>query len=151
LFGRAFGKKDDRIDVTVFDDLKKLDKLMARFFEVRKPLASTINILAGALYSVFSATDDPSLPVMQKACFDYFKLGGIAVSGPMSLLSGMKPSPATLIFHFFSVAVFGCLQALKPFPTPGRILLAIRVLMAANRIVQPLIKAELRLKWKPVA
>lgn len=128
---------------------RRLDRMMKEFFRQRRPLASTINILAGALYSVFSATDDPSLPVMQKACFDYFKLGGIAVTGPMSLLSGMNPSPATLIFHFFSVAVFGSLQALKPFPTLGRLLLAIRVVLAANRIVQPLMRKELGITWDP--
>ena len=31
---------------------------------------------------------DPALPFMRKACFDYFKLGGVARDGPLSLLSG---------------------------------------------------------------
>ena len=54
----------------------------------RYPLASTINVLSLALYAVFAATDDPYLPAMREACFNYFQLGGECVNGPMSMLAG---------------------------------------------------------------
>lgn len=38
------------------------------------------------LVLIFDA--DPALPYMRRACFDYFKLGGVAVSGPIGLISG---------------------------------------------------------------
>jgi len=138
----------DRRDIS---DLRRLDAIMARFYSRRKPYAGTINILANALYSVFSARDDPSLPIMRKACFDYFKLGGIAVSGPVGLLSGLKPSPALLVFHFFSVALYGVARLLFPFPTPARIWMAFRLLRAATSIVRPLIMSEQVQCWKPSA
>ena len=63
---------------------------LKEIYETRKPLASTVNILAVALHAVFAAPvkEDPALPYIQQACWNYFKLGGAAVSGPMSLLSG---------------------------------------------------------------
>ncbi|KAF0852941.1 mitochondrial squalene monooxygenase-like protein [Andalucia godoyi] len=128
-------------------DLKRLEKIMSAFYSKRKPYASTINILANALYSVFSAQDDPSLPIMRKACFDYFKLGGIAVSGPIGLLSGLKPYPSMLIFHFFSVALYGVARLLFPFPTPARVFMAFRLLRAATLIVKPLIASESLQCW----
>jgi squalene monooxygenase len=116
--------------------------LSEQYVRGRKPAAVTINILAAALYGVFAAADDPMLPAMREACFAYFKLGGKAVSGPMSLLSGLCQSPAVLMSHFFAVAVFGCLRTIFPFPTPYRILQAWRLLAAAAWIVIPLLKGE---------
>ena len=34
-------------------------------------------------------------------CFGYFELGGECIGGPVSLLSGLRPSPALLFYHFF--------------------------------------------------
>ncbi|KAG2400472.1 Squalene monooxygenase [Vigna angularis] len=41
-----------------------------------KPVASTINTLAGTLYKVFCASPDPARKEMRQACFDYLSLGG---------------------------------------------------------------------------
>ncbi|CAO1620543.1 unnamed protein product [Sympodiomycopsis kandeliae] len=71
----------------------------------RKNLSSVINILAQALYSLFGA-DDINLKVLQLGCFKYFELGGECVGGPVSLLSGLKASPALLVYHFFKVAFY---------------------------------------------
>lgn len=71
----------------------------------RKSLASVINILAQALYSLFGA-DDASLEVLREGCFRYFELGGECVGGPVSLLSGLEPSPLLLVDHFFRVALY---------------------------------------------
>lgn len=62
-----------------------------------------VNVLAQALYGLFSASDGELmgkliiyiirhssieyLHHLRRACFEYFKLGGIAVSGPVGLLS----------------------------------------------------------------
>lgn len=70
-----------------------------------------VNVLAQALYELFAATDSKfrgpevrvalesfwtqlvssvfrgSLQDLRKACFQYFKLGGECVSGPIKLLS----------------------------------------------------------------
>ncbi|OSX76193.1 hypothetical protein BU14_0203s0004 [Porphyra umbilicalis] len=44
----------------------------------RKPLSSTINILANALYAVLSPGSAPSRVAMRAACFDYLARGGAA-------------------------------------------------------------------------
>jgi squalene monooxygenase len=54
---------------------------------------------------------------MRQACFDYLALGGSCASGPVSLLSGLNPSPSLLVMHFFSVALFGVQRLLRPRPT----------------------------------
>ena len=45
------------------------------FYLKRKPLASTINTLANALYEVFCAKDNQAHEEMRQACFDYLSLG----------------------------------------------------------------------------
>ena len=52
------------------------------------PMSSVVNILAQALYALFSAGDDPDLVELQNACFSYFHLGGRCVSTPAGLLAG---------------------------------------------------------------
>ncbi|SNX82039.1 related to squalene monooxygenase [Melanopsichium pennsylvanicum] len=71
----------------------------------RKALASVINILAQALYSLFGA-DDENLEVLREGCFKYFEMGGECVNGPVSLLSGLAPQPMLLVGHFFAVALY---------------------------------------------
>ncbi|GAB5584232.1 squalene monooxygenase [Prionailurus iriomotensis] len=57
------------------------------FYWARKTSHSfVVNILAQALYELFSATDD-SVHQLRKACFLYFKLGGECIAGPVGLLS----------------------------------------------------------------
>ncbi|GAA5917956.1 hypothetical protein JCM5296_000278 [Sporobolomyces johnsonii] len=71
----------------------------------RKKVASCVNILSMALYSLFGA-DDENLEVLKTGCFKYFELGGDCVAGPVSLLSALRPSPALLFYHFFRVAFY---------------------------------------------
>lgn len=93
-----------------------------------QPVASTINTLAGALYKVFSASLDEARTEMRQACFDYLSLGGVCSTGPVALLSGLNPRPLSLVFHFFSVAVYGVGRLLLPFPSLKRIWLGARLL-----------------------
>merc|ERR1712118_352640 len=81
--------------------------------------AGTINTLANALYAVFCRTGQKWQDAMQIACFDYLKKGGWYAAGPISLLSGLNPSPFVLVMHFFMVALYGVGRVLLPLPTPG--------------------------------
>ena len=54
---------------------------------------------------------------MRQACFDYLRLGGMYSAGPVSLLSGLRPSPSVLVMHFFMVAIYGVGRLLRPRPT----------------------------------
>ncbi|KAF7843069.1 squalene monooxygenase-like [Senna tora] len=69
-------------------DASALCKYLESFYTLRKPVASTINTLAGALYKVFCASADPARKEMREACFDYLSLGGVFSEGPVALLSG---------------------------------------------------------------
>ena len=98
---------------------------MSLFHWRRKSLASVINILAQALYTLFAANGkrhlvlaslffdvvlidhvvDPYLRALQRGCFRYFQLGGTKVSGPVGLLAGITRQPVVLFYHFFAVAL----------------------------------------------
>ncbi|KAK9453228.1 squalene epoxidase-domain-containing protein [Dipodascopsis uninucleata] len=89
-------------------DLKDTAAVTVQLHELywrRKNLSSVINILAQALYALFAADDD-RLRCLQRGCFRYFQLGGIYVSEPIGLLSGVLPIPFLLISHFFKVAIY---------------------------------------------
>ncbi|KAF9563554.1 squalene epoxidase [Agrocybe pediades] len=88
-----------------FSDWNQLRKILHHWHWNRKPLASTVNILSVALYDLFGA-DDEELAVLRTGCFKYFERGGECINGPVSLLSGIAPSPSLLAYHFFSVAFY---------------------------------------------
>lgn len=70
-------------------DLKEWELVRERLEEwhwQRKGIATCINTLAQALYSLFGA-DDEKLEVLKTGCFKYFELGGDCIKGPVSLLS----------------------------------------------------------------
>lgn len=123
-------------------DAPSLCKYLESFYTLRKPVASTINTLAGALYKVFSASPDEAQNEMRQACFDYLSLGGEFANGPVSLLSGLNPRPLTLVCHFFAVAIFGVGRLLVPFPSPKRMWIGARLISGASAIILPIIKAE---------
>ncbi|KAF2323945.1 hypothetical protein GH714_004186 [Hevea brasiliensis] len=124
-------------DIVVLRDLLKplrdlhdaptLCRYLESFYTLRKPVASTINTLAGALYKVFCASPDEARKEMRQACFDYLSLGGVFSTGPVSLLSGLNPRPLSLVLHFFAVAIYGVGRLLLPFPSPHRIWVGARV------------------------
>ncbi|XP_058006666.1 squalene monooxygenase SE1-like [Hevea brasiliensis] len=103
------------------NDVSVLCKYLESFYTLRKPMASTINALAGALYKVFSASTDLVRNEMRQACSDYLSFGGIFSKGPISLLLGLKLHSLNLVLHFFSVAIDGVGRLLLPFPSPKSI------------------------------
>ncbi|KAG4931530.1 hypothetical protein JHK84_048525 [Glycine max] len=124
------------------NDAPTLCKYLESFYTLRKPVASTINTLAGALYKVFCASPDLARKEMRQACFDYLSLGGLFSEGPVSLLSGLNPRPLSLVLHFFAVAIYGVGRLLLPFPSPKRVWIGARLISGASAIILPIIKAE---------
>ncbi|KAJ6681911.1 SQUALENE MONOOXYGENASE-RELATED, partial [Salix koriyanagi] len=124
------------------NDAPTLCKYLESFYTLRKPVASTINTLAGALYKVFCASPDQARKEMRQACFDYLSLGGVFSAGPVSLLSGLNPRPLSLVAHFFAVAMYGVGRLLLPFPSPKRIWIGARLISGASGIIFPIIRAE---------
>ncbi|KAG9141805.1 hypothetical protein Leryth_013935 [Lithospermum erythrorhizon] len=123
-------------------DAPTLCKYLECFYTLRKPVASTINTLANALYKVFSASPDEARTEMRQACFDYLSLGGVFSTGPVALLSGLNPRPLSLVCHFFAVAIYGVGRLLLPFPSPKRMWIGARLISSASGIILPIIKAE---------
>ncbi|XP_057482090.1 squalene epoxidase 3-like isoform X1 [Actinidia eriantha] len=124
------------------NDSASLSRYLESFYTVRKPMASTINTLAGALYKVFRASPDQARKEMREACFGYLSLGGVCSTGPVALLSGLNPCPLSLVLHFFAVAIYGVGRLLLPFPSPKRLWIATRLIWCASGIIFPIIKAE---------
>ncbi|XP_048571941.1 squalene monooxygenase SE1-like [Triticum urartu] len=123
-------------------DASALCKYLESFYTLRKPVASTINTLAGALYKVFSSSPDKARDEMRQACFDYLSLGGVCSNGPIALLSGLNPRPLSLVAHFFAVAIFGVGRLMLPLPSPKRMWTGARLISGACGIIFPIIKAE---------
>ena len=109
-------------------DASSLCEHFRSFYSLRKPVASTINTLAGALYKVFSASHDPARKEMREACFDYLSLGGVISNGPIALLSGLNPRPLSLVAHFFAVAMYGVGRLIFPLPSAKRMLIGARMI-----------------------
>ncbi|OVA07275.1 Aromatic-ring hydroxylase-like [Macleaya cordata] len=124
------------------NDASSLCRYLESFYTLRKPVASTINTLAGALYKVFCASPDQARTEMRQACFDYLSLGGVFSSGPVALLSGLNPRPLSLVCHFFAVAIYGVGRLLLPYPSPKRLWIGARLISSASGIIFPIIKAE---------
>ncbi|CAK7330311.1 unnamed protein product [Dovyalis caffra] len=132
-------------------DAAALCKYLQSFSILRKPMATTINTVAGALHTVFSASEDPLRKEMRQACFNYFCLGGVFSNGLMSLLSGMNPDPLRLVFHCLALAVYTVGRLLLPLPTPKRIWIGTKLILVALGIFLPIIKAEgIRATFFPV-
>ncbi|KAG5517965.1 hypothetical protein PMAC_000420 [Pneumocystis sp. 'macacae'] len=98
--------------VPSFQDINLVLQQMYLFHWKRKRLSSVINILAQSLYFLFSPTDT-YLSILQKGCFQYFKLGGTAINGPIGLLSGIYQQPSLLFYHFFAVVFYSIYLALS--------------------------------------
>ncbi|KAF5454255.1 hypothetical protein F2P56_023934 [Juglans regia] len=124
------------------NDATSLSKYLESFYTLRKPVASTINTLAGALYKVLLASPDQARKEMRQACFDYLSIGGMCSTGPVALLSGLNPRPTSLVLHFFAVAIYGVGRLLLPFPSPKRMWIGARLISSASGIIFPIIKAE---------
>jgi squalene monooxygenase len=132
-------------------DTVAVQQAMKDFHWQRKNLASIINILAQALYTLFAASDR-NLKALQKGCFAYFQRGGICIDGPCGLLAGIIRQPLVLIYHFFSVALVSISMAMQDTMrgTFGFLLLplaierSVSIFYTACVVIFPYIFSELR-------
>jgi len=132
--------------VPYLDDTKLVLKQMQSFHWKRKGLSSVINILAMALYSLFAA-EDAQLKALQQGCFEYFKLGGNCIDGPVGLLAGIIRQPFVLFYHFFAVALYAMwiyITASGALMVPLRAVLSVGVFYKACVVIFPYIFSELR-------
>jgi len=115
------------------------------FYARRSRHAATINILANALYRVFSrpaADADGRRARLRAACIEYLSMGGAFAAGPVGLLSGLTPASWVLVTHFFFVALFAIGRAVLPLPTPTRLRQGYDLMHVACTIIMPLLAAE---------
>lgn len=136
------------INSKIVPDLNDTDlvvKQMKKFHWLRKKgVSSVINILANALYTLFSAQEGYLL-ILQKACFAYFKLGGNCILTPAGLLAGLLPEPLTLLYHFFVVAFYGCYLTIANdhwYMIPINFLKCFMILGAACYVILPIMLTE---------
>ncbi|GAB5592691.1 Squalene epoxidase [Umbelopsis nana] len=120
---------------------------MQSFYWKRKNYCVAINVLAMALYTLFSAGDDEDLEILQRGCFGYFQLGGECVDGPVGLLSGLIQRPMVLVYHFFSVAFYSIYLNFKRgtwTDVPRNIWKTFTVLYTACVVILPYLLREVR-------
>lgn len=132
--------------VPSLEDTGKVLKQMRAFHWRRKTLSSVINILAQALYSLFAA-DDNQLKALQRGCFQYFKLGGNCIDGPVGLLAGIIRQPFVLFYHFFAVALYAMwlyIVSGSIVTLPLRQILSVGVFWKACVVIFPYIFSEVR-------
>ncbi|CAI9163382.1 unnamed protein product [Rangifer tarandus platyrhynchus] len=130
----------------LYDDAAIFQAKQSFYWTRKKSHSFVVNVLAQALYELFSATDD-YLHQLRKACFFYFKLGGKCVAGPVGLLSVLSPNPLVLIGHFFGVAVYATYFCFKSEPwitKPRAIFSSGAVLYRACSVIFPLIYSEMK-------
>ncbi|XP_034029382.1 squalene monooxygenase [Thalassophryne amazonica] len=128
------------------DDRAVLQAKKIFHWERKSSHSFVVNVLAQALYELFAATDD-SLHELRKACFQYFKLGGCCVAGPVGLLSVLSPQPLTLLGHFFAVALYAVYFTITSTSwrnKPGAVLKSAAILYRACTVMFPLIYSELK-------
>ncbi|KAG0259434.1 Squalene epoxidase [Mortierella polycephala] len=130
-------------DVTTDQEVTMVQ--MELFFWKRKELTTVINILAQALYTLFSGTNN-NLLALRKGCFSYFQMGGECISGPVGLLSGVHRSRTTLAYHFYRVAFHSIWllfhQAESSAEFPMLLLQTISIFWTACAVFLPLLWTE---------
>ncbi|TSK20203.1 Squalene monooxygenase [Bagarius yarrelli] len=77
----------------LYDDNAMLQAKKKFYWERKSSHSFVVNVLAQALYELFAATDG-SLNQLKRSCFQYFKLGGKCVHGPVN--TGAHDSDWTL-------------------------------------------------------
>ncbi|CAN5302042.1 hypothetical protein BH09BAC1_BH09BAC1_06570 [soil metagenome] len=122
--------------VNDFKNPVEMDKALQEFFVRRNHCNATINILADALYEVFSSPD------LKDACFNYLNRGGNYVKGPVSILSAVSRDKQVLLKEFFAVALFGAGNLIKAEPSAQGMVRAHFMMREALDIITPLLMNE---------
>ncbi|KAJ9074749.1 Squalene epoxidase [Entomophthora muscae] len=122
-----------------------LSAKVQEFHYLRSSSSTVINILACALYRLFQSENDPSLLQLQEGCFEYFKLGGICIDGPVGFLSGIDGNLFRLIYHFFRVCLYAQFLQIQAAPLllkPWALLSSMLLILKGAQIILPLVYAE---------
>ncbi|NWU65605.1 ERG1 monooxygenase, partial [Pterocles burchelli] len=130
----------------LYEDFDVLKAKRTFYWARKKSHSFVVNVLAQALYELFSGTDD-SLHQLKKACFHYFRLGGECVSGPVGLLSVLSPKPMVLIGHFFAVALYAvyfCFKSESWITMPRAFFSSGAILYRSCSVIFPLIYSEMK-------
>ncbi|KAF2821496.1 squalene monooxygenase [Ophiobolus disseminans] len=134
-------------NVPSLEDTSAVLSAMSNFHWSRKSGSSVINILAMALYALFSA-NNVHLTALKNGCFRYFQLGGKAISEPAGLLSGLISNPLILVYHFFLVAFYGVwcrVQSVEVWKVPYVLFVeSVLIVWTAASVIGPYIVAEVR-------
>jgi squalene monooxygenase len=93
-----------------FCDYNEMNKVFKKFIKQRVNCAATTNILANCLHQIFA---NESMKSLRRSVMEYFNLGGVCVSGPIDFLSVLDPRPFYLLYHFFSVGIYGSYVIMK--------------------------------------
>lgn len=131
-------------DVDLSDHSVVLSAVEKFHWERKSKHSYVINVLAQALYSVFSASE-PNMEHLRYACFNYFQLGGECADGPISLLSVVTPKPTKLIGHFFAVALYAVYSVCNTqswWMMPLGLVRSCSVIFTACRTIFPLMISE---------
>jgi len=113
-----------------------LSQAVNEFYASRHQQDATVNILANALYKVFTH------PQLSTACFNYLKQGGKKSGQPVELLSAISRNRNLLLRHFFAVAVDGATDKVFAKPTISGIKESYHMVSDAVKIVSPLLANE---------
>lgn len=157
-------------EIKDMSSISQLDAAIQKFYNNRSKVASTINILANALYSIFAPptgakgwenfkkegklpealAENDAMSIMRRAVFEYFKKGGACQTGPLSLISGIWHSPYGLISHFFAVALIGSVDLVKEggvLGIFGSLWKSMKMISGATFLIAPLIAEERLLQF----
>ena len=124
--------------LTELNDADKVERVVGEYYGRRGAGVRAINILADALYAVFSA----DYAALRLSCFNYLSEGEGYSGGPVRLLSGVAESQLLLVYHFFSVAVYGAVHAVWPWQGWGKVKECACMLRDACAIIVPLLEAQ---------
>ncbi|EFC48843.1 squalene monooxygenase [Naegleria gruberi] len=146
------------IQIKDLNCVSEVDEAIQSFYSNRKKVASTINILANALYSILAPSltvvrndqektihKDDTVSLLRRAVFRYLQRGSFCQTGPLSLLSGLWHSPYGLLFHFFSVALLGSVDLIKEggiLGIFGSLYKSLKMITGATTLIAPLIAEE---------
>ncbi|KAI9223874.1 squalene epoxidase-domain-containing protein [Blastocladiella britannica] len=136
-----------RVNLPDLSDARAVSATLKTWYWRRKPLASVVNILANALYSLFSAGAHPALQRLRRATFDYLSLGGECSAAPVRLLACLSHRPLLLVRHFFQVAAYAAWHVFVREPLwalPRTLWRQTAVMVTATRVIGPLCWYELR-------
>lgn len=123
------------LSIEPFSEEEAIDTAVQTFYATRNHKTASINILADALYGVFSNEN------LRDGCYEYLAQGGKKASEPISILAAINRDKSLLEKHFFAVAAYGARKEIVKSPFKG-LKLAHRSMSDAVKIVAPLIESE---------